>query len=463
MKSRFLTVRPLVALCTLGLLLLAGCLEQNLVWSPDGQRAALLGADGLYLCDPQGQLTPLLVPGAYRVAWLGDSQQLVIARSHKTGAWPEIARALGKTGAAEVEERAEALWRQLQAGGLWSVLTMAPANEASMILTCVNLRERHGEALRRALEPKSWADLQDLRIELHALVLARREGGGLILGPVLQEGVGTIGEIRVAPGDRAVALVREEVSTSPGEKSRDRFDLFVALPTGAEPALVATDVARYPDWMPDGRTVAYMQASGPVSREELRLGTLVQREVLDAHGALAVRDQTADLAGWLFSDNTCVRSLRDGRLLFNAAEISLPVAAADMGAERDQLFALDPARQATLVRLVPRKVADKLPQSLAFFAVSPDESQVLFGDFNGQVSVLTLASGEVEQVQAPGKDNLQGQPLWRAPGEFSYTRRGADKAAIRKAEVVLRQAGKDRVLSRSWPDALVNHLFSEKR
>ena len=36
---------------------------------------------------------------------------------------------------------------------------------------------------------------------------------------------------------------------------------------------------------------------------------------------------------------------------------------------------------------------------LAFYEVSPNERQVLFGDFNGAVSVLTLASGAVDRIQ----------------------------------------------------------------
>ena len=67
------------------LLLLGGCLEKHLVWSPDGKRAAVVAKDGLHFCDPDGKLTSLLLPGVYEIAWTSDSQQLVVARARNGG------------------------------------------------------------------------------------------------------------------------------------------------------------------------------------------------------------------------------------------------------------------------------------------------------------------------------------------------------------------------------------------
>src|SRR6266545_4524964 len=84
-RFRRLALVPLA----LALLLLAGCLEQIYVWSPDGRRAAVvnLGQDGLLLCDADGRLSAPLVPDVFRVAWLGDSQRLVLARKHRETRW----------------------------------------------------------------------------------------------------------------------------------------------------------------------------------------------------------------------------------------------------------------------------------------------------------------------------------------------------------------------------------------
>ncbi|MBX3735711.1 MAG: hypothetical protein KF715_03395 [Candidatus Didemnitutus sp.] len=454
---RRLCVLPLAVV----LLLLAGCLEKNLLWSPDGRRAVVFGQEGLYLTDADGRLSPLLVPGANLAAWLGDSQQLVVARSQRVGSWDEAARHLGAERAGKFAAQVEQLWQKSPAETL-AKARLQKVYKAEPAWWQIYLRDRHGPEVRAQLDADTWNAWKTAQVEVHELVMAKIEGDTLVTGAALYAGAGEIEEIRVAAGDRAIACVAK-----PGlapEPQENEFQLWVArLGSPSAPELIATRVAAYPDWTADGRDVVYVQANAGAEHDQLRLGTLVQRPVFDAAGAGLKAPEPRELAGFVFSEQARVRCLHDGRILFNAAELSLPVAAEDFGDTREQLFALDPARQATLTRLVPRKHEANLPQSLAFFEVSPDEKQVLFGDFHGAVAVLTLASGDVAQVQEAGKDNLQGQPVWRGAGEFSYTRRVADRAAVRKAEIVLRAADKDRVLSASWPDEMVNRLFSEKK
>ena len=81
---------------------------------------------------------------------------------------------------------------------------------------------------------------------------------------------------------------------------------------------------------------------------------------------------------------------------FNAVEFSLPTAIKDADVEREELFTLDVARQATLVRVIPRAEEEKVSKHLTFFEVSPDEKQVLVGGYEGETSVLTLQTGDIE-------------------------------------------------------------------
>lgn len=103
------------------ILLLAGCLEKHVVWSPDGSRAAVIARDGLRLCDPEGTLTPLLLPGVYQAAWLGDSRRLVVARKRNVDSWTPIAAVLGPERAAAIAAQAEAVWEKLEAGDTWGL------------------------------------------------------------------------------------------------------------------------------------------------------------------------------------------------------------------------------------------------------------------------------------------------------------------------------------------------------
>lgn len=459
-------LRIVLAPLALALLFLAGCLEQVYVWSPDGKRAAVvnLSKEGLMLCDADGTLSVPLVPDVFRVAWLSDSQRLVLARKHNESKWTPIARVMGQPRAAALVAEAEASWQKFQTGAGWGgvggVAGLFADRDPDWKLVCIYLRERYGEALHAKLDAGQWDDVAKQTAEIQELVMARIEGEKIVTGTQLYEGIDAISDFRVSPGDKAVAFVAELAQG----KSKDGR-LWVVPVDASTPQLVAERVAAYPDWTADARSLVYVQASGAASNDDLRLGTLVQREVLDATGKIQLQSEQKSLAGLMFSDQTRVRCLRDGRILFNAAEVNLPLTADDYGDEHEQLFALDPARQATLVRMIPRKRQENLPTGLTFFEVSPGERQVLFGDFTGKIGVLTLATGEVQQVQEPAKDSLQGAPVWRSDGEFTYTRRTPEKDGkkpARAVEVVLRRGEKEKVLSTSWPDAMVNELFSEK-
>lgn len=413
-------LRIALAPLALTLLLLAGCLEQVYVWSPDGKRAAVLnlGKDGLMLCDADGKLSPPLVPDVFRVAWLSDSQRLVLARKHSESKWTPLARAMGQPRAAALVAQAEVAWQKLQTGAGWGgvggVAGLFADRDPDWNLVCIYLRERYGEALRAKLDPGQWDDVAKKTADIQELVMARIDGEKIVPGTQLYEGIDEIADFRVSPGDKAVAFVAE---LAEGKFKDGR--LWLVPIDASTPELVANRVAAYPDWTADARSLVYVQASGANSSDDLRLGTLVQREVLDAAGRIQLKSEQKDLAGWIFSDQCRVRCLRDGRILFNAAEISLPLAAEDYGDQHEQLFALDPARQATLVRMIPRKHQENMPKALTFFEVSPDERQVLFGDFNGNVSQLTLATGNVRQIQGGTEDRLQGAPVWRTNGEFT--------------------------------------------
>jgi len=458
-------LRIALAPLALALLLLAGCLEQVCVWSPDGKRAAVInvGNDGLMLCDADGKLSPPLVSDVSRVAWLSDSQRLILARKHSEGKWTPIARAMGQERAAALVIQAEAAWEKLQTGAGWTgiggVAGLFADRDPEWQLVCIYLRERYGDALQSKLDASQWNGVVLQSAEIQELVMARIEGETIVIGTQLYEGIDEISDFRISPGDKAVAFVAELAQG----KSKDAR-LWVVPVDASTPQLVAERVAAYPDWAADARSLVYVQASGVSSDDDLRLGTLVRRKVLDAAGRIQLQSEPESLAGLMFSEQTRIRCLRDGRILFNALEVSLPLTADDFGDEQEQLFAIDPSRQATLVRMIPRRQQADLSKSLTFFEVSPDERQVLVGDINGNIGVLTLATGEVEQVQQGTNENLQGAPTWRIDGEFSYTRRTRQESgekAVRAVEIVLRSGGNEKVLSQTWPDAMVNHLFSE--
>jgi WD40-like Beta Propeller Repeat len=71
----------------LAALLIVGCVPDRIVWSPDGSRAAVLGDDGLHVCDVAGKLSPVLVPGATCMAWMPDSKRMVVCVEGESKNW----------------------------------------------------------------------------------------------------------------------------------------------------------------------------------------------------------------------------------------------------------------------------------------------------------------------------------------------------------------------------------------
>src|SRR5881394_1964967 len=95
---------------------IAGCdPEQLVVWSPDGSKAAMIGADGLHIADPAGKLTPLLVKDVRKVAWFGDSHRVAAVREVKTASWKEATKYLEPERAARLEAEGEKFFKAMMA------------------------------------------------------------------------------------------------------------------------------------------------------------------------------------------------------------------------------------------------------------------------------------------------------------------------------------------------------------
>jgi len=384
----------------------------------------------------------------------------VIARKESVTKWNPIAHAAGTKRAEALIAEAEAIWQKLQTGAKWNLLTMSVSDDSEKKQISIYLRERYGDALRAKVDVGEWDEISASKIDVHELVMAKLDGEKIIAGTQLYEGLGEIVEIRPAPADRAVAFVTEYKPDKVGLR------LQLARVNGSGAISVAERVTAFPDWTPEGRSLVYVQASGTGTSDAIELGALVRREVLNADFQIAVADHGQELAGLVLTELNRVRCLRDGRIIFNAVELQLPMANDDFSDENEQLFAIDPARQPTLVRLIPRKWTKELPQSLAFFEVSPDEKQILFGGIDSSVSLLTIATGEVAKIQSGDKDSdLRCAPTWRANGEFFYAKRMSEKDGkkpARSVEAVLRNGDKEKVLSAPWSDEMMHRLFGQK-
>lgn len=430
------------------LVVLAGCeTARRIVWSPDGSRAAVLAGQGLYLADSAGNLSGLLVSNATDAAWFSDSQRLAFVRSDTYTNWTDLAAVLPSETQQAVQKLADVLLTRIQSGTPQDKLNegLNPEQRQMFDAGLLYLSDKHGTELRKAITDKT-NEVQ--KAELMCLQLARVSGDSVELGKVLvRELAGMVGT-RISPDGKFIAYAAGADSV---------LHLSVVPVDGAQPArTVDKRGSGYMDWSPDARSLVYIKAVDENSEDAL-IGSLGRRLIVSEAGSIELTNNFEDFAGLMFDGLGRVRCLQDGRILFSSTEIQLPATAKDMP-QRQQLFALDPERQATITPLIPRGVQESVPANLGYFEVSPDEKQIVVGGDKSQVVIFTLASGDVTVVQPDIGGDLKILPSWRSTNQVSY---GAlsepDKEGKRKAEVALWQPGQTNIvnlLSTNWPAAI---------
>src|SRR4051812_8007527 len=147
---------------------MAGCdPEQLVVWSPDGSKAAVIGADGLHICDPAGKITPLLVKDVRKVAWFADSHRVAAAREVKIANWKEATKYLEPERVTRLEKEGEEFFKNMmaQTGPLddWAQrVLLAPDGPSygDFVGMVLYVGEKHADELKKRLTEDEWNKLQ---------------------------------------------------------------------------------------------------------------------------------------------------------------------------------------------------------------------------------------------------------------------------------------------------------------
>jgi hypothetical protein len=439
------TTHGWLVLALAGLLLLtSGCGARRVVWSPDGTRAAVLGEQGLYFSDPDGKLSGVLVSNVAMAEWFSDSHRLALVRGAKAQSWADLQAHLRPEDRDQIVQQGQTVLRELNAGNDWKAALNAfdHADAIAIYLKGVDgVKEKAGV---------DWTDLNQKEVSIYELHVGTISGDQVTLGPAL---VQTLQQplpegLRVSPAGNAIAM-----TTDAGKRHGARL-MVVAADGSAPGKIVSEEACAHPDWTKDGRSLLYINAfCATTSDDDTRLGALTRRQVINAAGAVEIQTDHDDLAGLLFDVNLGVRSLSDGRILFVALDVQFPITAQDMP-QQPQIFALDPQRQPTLTRLMPRRTVENLPPDLGFFEISPDEKKVLMAAGKGAVLILTLADGNLTTVQAAGGDEAPAFPCWRGSDEVCYFPASPSNSAAHTWEVALWKEGTNRVISAGWPAEL---------
>ncbi|MEP0842427.1 MAG: hypothetical protein HRF43_06915 [Phycisphaerae bacterium] len=440
---------------------LSGCVPRKLFWSPDGKRVAVLGTEGLYLGDAEGNLSKMIAPHVSLVAWAPDSRRFLAAGLEEVKRFSALEPVLTR----EQKSRLIGLHEKLRSEilgyqGDWkdfsSSVQHALTGGEFMALLLYTLEHDDGKLAGKLGD--QWKEAQKASALVCRLTLYEVADGQAKAGPVLASWVDGVADLRVSPNGEWVAI------TLPTAPSSDHgLGRLLVMPTGGgAQTLVADHVAAYSDWSPDGRSLYYGTTTSPQTSKDqsFTLGTLTRRQVIDPEGRLlSTLPEPEDIVGLMFWYEMKVRCLKDGRVLFSSGEVTLPSTKADMP-QSPSLFFIDPARQPTVSRILPKEADGRLEGlGLGQFELSPDEQRVVvLGSGSKEVSVITLATGQITTIVAPktGADDerVGCVPVWRSADELSVLVGSKTEGALpdRASVMVYTLEGKGRVLNRNWPD-----------
>lgn len=465
MRSVVLTAAAVVLLGSTG-----ACIpEKRVVWSPDGQQAAVRMGDGrLFLCSPSGALSPCVAEHVTDLAWTHDARRLVLVRAIQAADWSTVRTLLPPERRAELERRTPVLLDEVLAyRGDWEqfkpaiLAGLAPHEQAALLLS---VRAQHADVLL-AKRPDLQGKLAELQLPVYTLETAvvgadkRLEAGNVVLRQLA-----AMARPTPAPNDQAVAFVAQE-----GE---DQTALVVApLRAPSTPTVVEIGVGSTFAWTPDGKHLVYACTTDAAGGLEQALCAIKRRSVADDAGnVLAQLGDSEVLAVVTARSEPGLAMLPDGRALLTGTESAFPCVTPDMP-NRSTFFLLTSGASPTCTRLVPKKREEAFPEDLSIFTVSPDGRHVAICDpQNGRLLVYTPATQDLWPLLSEEQTKqVRIWPTWRANDELTATVVRAARDNETTWDVALlrldyeKHAVTRELLSAAWPNIeTVDFLFERK-
>lgn len=450
-------------------LICAGCEPVNrIVWSPDGQRAAVLASDGLRLCERDGHMSRPLIPAVDVACWTPDSNHALLAIHSRVQTWSEAAKLLAPQERKQALEEAGQLRKAiLSYKGSWD--DFLKENDALLnsfkfpTEATLYLREKHPDELKSKLKDK-WSDMEKLSLDVwdvqsHELSPSRAAGGSSVYRTNR-----AVVDIRIPRHGRAVAVVEQaRVNADEG-----LYQISVVPIEGGVARRITQQGAKCPDWSEDGRLLVYTEVAGSAQGSLTpALGSLKEVEICQPSGELLKDFKAARTLAYVpFAGAGRVRCLQSGRIVFSSAEIALPCTEAD-ASSLPTLYVLDPNKQATATRLVPRGTASEIAHAAHLFEISADESMASVPSHSGVVTVLNIKTGEVTKVQ-PEIDAACGRlifiPQWRSADELCFAapaQKGAADKWVADVVVMNIKTKAKQILNKGWPSEAVAGFLRE--
>lgn len=470
-STRLMTSVLLVAIAAAG----PDCLPKRIYWSPDGSKAVILTEEKVYLSDGEGRLAPALPASFEQVAWFPGSKRMVAVSLRELSTWSEVQPLLAPEQAAVILRLAPAFREQVLAHGgkfdNWQPDLKEPISPVELLALWIHIREQRPEELRERLGAE-WERLAGINLSARQLQLCDIDQG-IVRGQVVTETLYGIASdsLRVSPdGEKIAYVLKDHFLAQEGESPQLKALvetggtlMIVSTRSSAPPRTVEPFAAWRSGFTPDSKALVYATTK-PVPRgESLVLGSIERRRIVDEQGNLSIAEPD-QLAGIIYLPDTSVVCLEDGKILFSAANVTLPTATADLprGAS---LFCIEPDKRATIAPMLTRSAESTAPLAgfeYGIFDVRPDGDAVtLFGgEKDGEVGWYSFTTGAVSYVIPGGQDwQLLERPTWRSNDELSLiVPPGHEWGSPERCELVLYslQNKQARRISTDWPDELMD-------
>jgi Tol biopolymer transport system component len=438
-------------ICLIAVPVLSACESlDKIVWSPDGSKVAVLADSGIKFGDAQGTLSQSTSIKAKLFRWLPDGKRAVVV-IEKTGCtWAEMKPLLSKAEVDKAISDSEEVWNFH--GTMAQLDQRFSKQNGSSDFVLPYLESKYGRPalikklneLNTKISPSELSEIGGFYSTYSVQLLTIEEK--IESGPVLLQSASEIADLRVSPkGDMVL------VSENKGSKG---CDLYLAFVGGQRPAKwLESGNANYPDWNADGTQIIFVQANRPVTEEGSTNGTvplgMIRTCHLDYRGG-TLTQRSGSVLGWLpFSREMRLRTLPNGKILFNADVTELPCTDQSFK-KKGSLYELSSDGK-TLEKIQSK--GDPLGNDLSHFEINKAGTKVVVASNTGAVTVLDLETGAVNTVEKISKDatgsELKFNPSWRNEDELCFSHRSVPS----QFEVVLQSVSKQdsRVISSKWP------------
>jgi hypothetical protein len=478
----------------------AGCYpEDSLQWSKDGSTGIYSKKGALFIVDGNNGSLTQVAPEGTTAPWPAispDGSQFAYGQIVKVDNFNKALKLLPQTQAKIIEAHAEILKQKILAQGIKDgnfpfigkpVATDGGQKDSfndqhvAWVQRC--LVENADAQLARKIGPELVNKTKSKDLTSYQLVYAPTAdpNNRKILATSSQQ----LWRISFSPDCRLIAYGANPIN---GEAWDVGYDLYiVSLAENVPVVFLAPAAAIGYDFRADSRAIAYIKPEYESFASRPTLGSLVERTIIDPNGKLlaapVILDGNAppamyvctgtasELVGVLYHPWMHVSYARDNRIFFASAKMSLPSSKLDE--EKGTIFCCD-TLTGSVSEILPQIVLAALHEDFYVFALSHDSRQILLPGKKNTLGIYTLGGNlNLSTVLIDEKEGFGGgdnPPIslvaqWKGPdqvsclvSEKSHFLTQYPNTPHRRKEIVILDADGNlkQVLSKSWPDELLN-------